>query len=70
MNTKILTYFSFLSQACQPALLNFSQCPASRQEGNQTKSGEHWEGFEQVPACVVEEEDTLNANNGTDKQRM
>lgn len=50
--------------------MDFRKSSASGQEGDQSDGREDREGFEQVPAGVVEEENALDANDGPDEQRM
>lgn len=49
-----------LSHACQTTALNFRQSFAPTQEPHQANSPSRWQGLEQSPVVVVEEEDALH----------
>jgi hypothetical protein len=57
LNTKEMVVSS---QPSQPALLHLSQGPAATQKSDHSHDTSCWERLEQVPACVVHEEDALH----------
>lgn len=51
----------------ETAALHLAQRLGSAQEGDQADGANRGQGLEQVPAAVVEEEDALHGNDGTEK---
>lgn len=50
--------------------MDLGESPASGQESDQSHGRQDRESLEQVPACIVEEEDSLDANDRSDEQRV
>jgi hypothetical protein len=57
-------------QSGQTAVLDFREGSAPGQKGDQAKSQQNGQGLEEVPAGVVEEEDGLDADDGTDEEAV
>ena len=56
-----------LTKTSQAATLHLAQCAASTDECDCTNHSRSWQKLEQVPRSVVEEKETLECNQRSDK---